>query len=79
MKDIKLIECIVKSYSYENKNKIDANKLEEILKDSLNIDIDSVIFDNNIIEINYNKIKKVLFEIKNDKFRLKIIKNAKNK
>lgn len=72
MKDIKLIECVVKSYFYENKNNIDEQRLKEILTDSLNIDIGSVKIEENFIRVYYgpkNKRKKVLFEFHDDKIK----------
>lgn len=72
MKDIKLIETIVISYFHENKDNIEEDRLEEILRDSLNIEIGSVKLQDNILKVYYgpkSKRKKVLFEIHNDKIK----------
>lgn len=71
MKDIKLIECFVKSYFHQNRD-IDEDCLKQILTESLNIDIGSVKIEGNIIKIYYGpktKRKKVLFEFHDDKIK----------
>ena len=71
MKDIKLIEAVVVSYYYGNKD-IKAEKLEEILKDSLNVEIGDVTIKDKLIKICYgNKGKTVIFDTHNDKIKLK--------
>jgi len=72
MKDIKLIEAIVVAYYRENKDDIKIESLKELLIDSLNIEIDSVILENNTINVYYDpeKIrKKLTFQFHNDKIK----------
>jgi hypothetical protein len=72
MKDIKLIDAIVVTYFHENKDKIDEDRLKEILTDSLNIDIGSVKLEGGLLKVYYGpktKRKKVLFEIHDDKIK----------
>jgi hypothetical protein len=73
MKNIKLIETIVITYFHENKDKIDEDRLEEILKESLNVEIGSVKLENNILKVYYGPKprKKVIFEIHEDKIKHK--------
>lgn len=74
MKDLKLIEAIVVTYYHENKDSIEETRLKEILIDSLNIDIGSVKLEGDILIIYYgpkNKRKKAIFEIQNEKIKMK--------
>lgn len=74
MKDLKLIEAIVVTYYHENKDSIEESRLKEILTDSLNIDIGGVKLEGDILVIYYgpkNKRKKAIFEIHNEKIKIK--------
>jgi len=73
MKDLKLIEAIIVTYFYENKD-MEESKLKEILTDSLNIDIGTIKLEGDILIIYYgpkNKRKKVIFQIHNEKIKIK--------
>lgn len=74
MKDIKLIEAIVVTYFHENKDTIEANRLKEILTESLNIEIGSVRLEEDILKVYYgpkDKRKKIIFEIHSEKIKIK--------
>ena len=81
MKDIKLIETIVLSY-FQGKHTIDEFRLEEILKEALNINIQEVTYEDNILTIYYGpktKSKKIEFEVHNDKIKHKVETELKKK
>jgi hypothetical protein len=71
MKDIKFIETIVVAYYRENRDSINVERLEEILKDSLNIEFSSIILENKTITVCYGLDKKIIFEFNNEKIKIK--------
>jgi hypothetical protein len=78
MKDLKLIETLVISYFHENK-KINQFSLEDFLKESVNIEISEVTYEDNILTITYGpktKSKKLIFEVHNDKIKHKKEENG---
>jgi hypothetical protein len=73
MKNIKLIEIIVVTYFHENRGQIDENRLQQILTESLNIEIGDVKLEGDILKVYYGpklpKRKKIIFEIHNEKIK----------
>ena len=71
MKYIKLIETIVVTYYHENRDNIEEDRIEELLKESLNIKINGAKFEDNLLTVSYGNKKKVVFEFHNDKIKIK--------
>jgi hypothetical protein len=73
MKNIKLIETIAITYFHENRGQIDEDRLQQILKESLNVEIGNVKLEGDILKVYYGPKprKKVIFEIHNEKIKIK--------